>query len=278
MIRAFLLFTGVIVVSLSVDAQTDSLVGSGVVINSAKQLYDSGKYELAIKELLHIDPRDTNYVYSLSELTRSYFENKQYDKTILSCEKGLVSSSPFRSSLLNSMAKAYAAQGNFEKAYSILTRAINEFPFDYRLTYRYGVILYEQKKFNEAETQLFKTIDLNPFHSGAHLYLSEMSMLRGQKVRGMFSMGVYLALNNTMNTQLVILEHFVKNELTDEYTIPPSPNSFERLDEFISAKISFEDDYKTKIPIDLGVVKQYQLLFDQLGEQKDAGDDPWMKF
>src|SRR5258706_6631187 len=128
MIRAFLLFTGVVVVSLSVDAQTDSLVGSGLVINSAKQLYDSGKYELAIKELLHIDPRDTNYVYSLSELTRSYFGNKQYDKAILSCEKGLVSSSPFRSSLLTSMAKAYAAQGNFEKAYSILTGAINEFP------------------------------------------------------------------------------------------------------------------------------------------------------
>src|SRR5262249_12462341 len=101
---------------------------------------------------------------------------------------------------------------------------------------------------------------------------------RGQKVRGMFSMGVYLALNNSANGQLVLLEHFVKNELTDENTIPTSVNPYARLDEIIRAKISFEDEYKTKIPIDIGIVRQYQLLFEQLGEQVYSADDPWTRF
>jgi len=50
------------------------------------------------------------------------------------------------------------------------------------------------------------------------------------------------------------------------------------LDEIIRAKISFEDEYKATIPIDLGIVKQYQYWFEQLGEQTYAADDPWVKF
>ncbi|MBS1507326.1 MAG: hypothetical protein JSS79_11830 [Bacteroidetes bacterium] len=264
--------------SVGVLAQTDSLVNSGLAIEKSKHLYDSNKYELAIKELSKIDPRDTNYVYSLSELSKSYYELKKYKEVISICSKGLEVPSKYRSTLFNYQAMAYAADEQMEKAYATIQAGLKEFPLNFRLTYRYGVLLYDDKKFEEAEKQFFKTLEQNPYSSGAHLYLGTMSMLRGQKIKGMMAMGIYVALNNTNNNQLVILEHFVNNELSDENTIPVSENPFDRWDEIIRAKISSEEDYKIKIPIDVGIVKQYQIFFELLKEKSFEPKDHWIDF
>ncbi len=266
--------------SFYIEAQVDSLVNSGRCISKAKQYYDSEKYEFAIKELKRIDPRDTNYVYSLSELAKAYFENKQYQEAISTSKLGLKVPSRYRASLFHSMALGYNGQRMFDRAQSTLVDALKEFPFDYTLTYRIGVILYGQEKFDDAEAQFFRTLDLTPFHMGSHLYLSKIAMRRGDKVKGMFAMGIYLALNNKENTQLQVLENFVTNELTDEKTIPQgsSSNPFSRLDAIIAAKISFDEEYKTKIPIDIGIVRQYQLLFEQIKEQNYTDLSPWVRF
>lgn len=264
--------------SVNVLAQTDSLVNSGLTIQKSKQLYDSGKYEVAVLELLKIDPRDTNYVYSLSEISKSYYELKKYNEAISACARGLEFPSPYRSTLFNYQAMAYAAAEQTDKAYSSIMAGLKEFPLNFRLTYRYGVLLYDDKKYEEAEKQFFKTLEQNPYSSGAHLYLGTMSMLRGQKIKGMMAMGIYMALNNTNNNQLVILEHFVNNELSDENTIPVTENPFERWDEIIRAKISSEDDYKTKIPIDIGIVKQYHVFFELLKEKSFEPKDHWIDF
>ena len=61
-----------LLMSFPVFSQVDSLVNSGSVIKKGKILSDSGKYELAIREFARIDPRDTNYLYSISELAPIY--------------------------------------------------------------------------------------------------------------------------------------------------------------------------------------------------------------
>ena len=56
-------------------AQRLELINSKTAINEGKRCYDSGSYVLSKKEFRKIDPRDTNYVYSLSEVARVYFDD-----------------------------------------------------------------------------------------------------------------------------------------------------------------------------------------------------------
>lgn len=261
------------------NAQIDSLVNSGKSISSAKKWYDSGRFDLAIKELHRIDPRDTNYYYSLSELAKAYYENKQYAEAVLASEKGMAKPSPYRAQLYNTFARALSSQGKYDRAYALLNEAKKEFPLDFVLVFRHGVILYQENKYAEAEEQFFKSLDLAPYLSGAHLYLAELAMRRGDKAEGMFAMGLYLAINNQANRQLQLLERFVKNEITDEGSIETTPdNPFAKLNEIIRSKITFDPGYKTKIPIDAGIVKQYQLLFEQISGQEYDKNNPWVKF
>ncbi|HWA34578.1 MAG TPA: tetratricopeptide repeat protein, partial [Cyclobacteriaceae bacterium] len=258
----------------------DSLINSGKSINKAKILYDSGKYELAATELSRIDPRDTNYLYAMSEKASALLEIPRYQEAIDICTQALKRRSGYRASFYHSMAYAYSRIGKTEQALSTLKEGLAEFPFSYFLQYRYGTILYHDSKFDEAERWFFKILESTPYHSSSHLYLSKIAMRRGNKIEGMLSMGLYLTLKNSDNTQLQVLENFVKNELTDEGEIPKAEtaNPFSRADEIIRSKISFDDEFKIKIPIDVGIVRQYQVLFELLETQSFVGDSPWIKY
>jgi antitoxin component YwqK of YwqJK toxin-antitoxin module len=258
--------------------QQDSLINSGKVINRAEALYDSGQYKSAITWLRKIDPRDTNYQLGLTHLILNLFETDNYSEALTQCELGLAAPSEYRPRFLRYRAMAYGFSGNYERADQLFNEAALEFPFNPDITYQHGLLHYRAGHYAEAEKSLFGTLQLNPYHSGSHLYLARLAIRRGEKVKGMFSMGIYLAINNKVNEQLVVLEHFVKNELTDEQSIPSMNNPFERLDDFIRARIAMEPAYEQTIPIDAGLVRQYQFLFEQLGSMSFSGEDPWIQF
>ncbi len=259
--------------------QIDSLVNSGIQLEKAKILSDSGLYDLAIEELKRIEPRDTNYQKSLSELADVYLSKHQYQDAIETAQLGLRQVSSYRSNFLLIQGMAYTQLGEYAKATVTFDAGIKEFPFYTPFLLQKGKMYYAQAAYSEAERLFFQALELSPFNSISHLHLGIISMLRGEKVRGMMAMGIYLAINNTSNKQLVILERFVKNELTDEYTVPPAAeNAFTRLDGIIRSRIAMEEDYKTRIPIDAGVVKQYQLMFDQLALQEYTSNDPWITY
>jgi antitoxin component YwqK of YwqJK toxin-antitoxin module/Flp pilus assembly protein TadD len=259
--------------------QLDSLVNSGVQLDKAKALSDSGLYDLAIKELKRIEPRDTNYVNSLSALADVYLSNEQYQQAIETAQLGLQKPSSFRSNLLIIQGMAYTQYGEYEKAKSVFDTGIQEFPFYTTFLLQKGKMYYAQGAYDNAEKLFLQALHLSPFNSISHLHLGIISMLRGEKVHGMMAMGIYLAINNSNNKQLVLLERFVKNELTDEFTLPPSAdNAFTRLDGILRSRIAMEEGYKTRISINAGIVKQYQLMFDQLTLQDYSSNDPWIKY
>ncbi len=262
-----------------VSGQVDSLVNSGRQLEKAQILSDSGLYDFAIKELKRIEPRDTNYLSSLSALADVYLSKEQYPEAIETAQLGLQRPSSLRSNFLLAQGMAYTQYGEYEKAKAIFDTGIQEFPFYPAFILQKGKMYYAQGAYDEAEKLFLQALHLSPFNSISHLHLGIISMVRGEKIRGMMAMGIYLAINNTNNKQLVLLERFVKNELTDEYTVPPSPdNAFTRLDGIIRSRIAMEKEYRTRIPIDAGVVKQYQLMFDQLALQEYTSNDPWIQY
>jgi antitoxin component YwqK of YwqJK toxin-antitoxin module/lipopolysaccharide biosynthesis regulator YciM len=279
MMRHLILILSFMLLWGATTAQNDSLIHPRFHIERGKMLVDSGKFKQAIKQFKFIDPRDTSYVLALKEMANAYFENEQYDEAIAAAAKGLLKPSPYRSVLLITQGMAYTEKGAYDKARATYELGLKEFPFYPPFILQYGRMLYAQDNYAEAEKYFFKVLETSPFNSSAHLHLGIISLLRGEKVNGMMAMGIYMALNNTANSRLVTLERFVKNELTDEFSVPPSEdNAFARLDEIIRSKIAMEDGYKTKIPINAGIVKQYQLLFEQLAAQDFQGNSAWVTF
>lgn len=278
MIRTLLFSLSMAISVCSAFGQQDSLINSGKVIIRAEALYDSGQYKLALDLLKKIDPRDTNYYLSITHLILNQIELNMYPEALAQCEIGLAQASEYRPRFLRYRAMVHGFMGAYDRADQLFSEASAELPFSADITYQRGLMHYRAHHYEEAEKYLFETLRLNPFHSGSHLFLARIAILRGEKVKGMFSMGLYLAINNKVNEQLVVLEHFAKNELTDELTIPPINNPFERLDDFIRAGIAMEPSYEQIIPIDAGLVRQYQFIFEQLGSMTFTGDDRWIKF
>lgn len=272
-----LLFASLLTLTIS-SAQKIKLVNSGEVIKQAVTLYDSGRFEDAIALFKTIPKRDTNYVYMLSELALTYDANRNYKEAIETCEEGLRYPSEHRAHLFRTLGNAWDGEGDLGKAVEVFEKALKEFPYDASLHYNLAVTYYNHKQYEKAEEWFFKTLMINPYHSGSHLNIGRLSAFQGKKVRAMMAFGMYLSINNNDNERLVFLERFVNNELKDEGTFPfHGKNSFEKLDQLIRAKVVTDKNFKPRVPINAMLVRQYQFLLEQLSLAEENSDDPWIK-
>jgi len=267
------------IVAVNCYSQKINLINSGKVLEDGVAAYDSGDYDNAIKTFLTVPARDTNYVRVLNELARAYTGAKQYDKAFEICDKALKEPSEHRASILRAKAIALDKSGQYEKSVAFFEKSIEEYPSDHLLLFFLGITHYNNKVYDKARESFFRTLSINPYHGSSHLNLGNLSIIEGKKVHAMFSYGMYLLLNRNDNQRLVLLDKYVTNQVTDEGSLPSiSSNSFEKLDQVIRAKIAMEKTFKTKVPVDAGVVKQFELLFDQLDLQNKDVKDSWADY
>ncbi|MEO7988147.1 MAG: tetratricopeptide repeat protein [Chryseolinea sp.] len=278
MLRLLICTVG-IVLSFTSIAQKIPLIDAAEVIGQGKTLYDSGKYAEAIKQYLTIPKRDTAYVDMLAELAITYTANEEYDKAIATTEEALKFTSIHRPHLLRSRAIAMDKKGEYDQSVVLFNQAIEEYPFDFSLIYNLGITYYNHKEYDKARDCFFRTLKLNPFHSGSHLNLGRLSAAQGKKAHAMLSLGLYMGINNSANQWLVFIEKFVSNEYQEENTIPfTGKNAFDKVDQIIKSKIALDKNYKSAVDFDANLVKQYQILFDQLNTVNTSVDDPWVTF
>ena len=92
------------------------------------------------------------------------------------------------------------------------------------------------------------------------------------------SLGMYLSIVPSDNSTLVLLNNCMENAVSDEGTYPIfGINAADKLDQVIRAKIALDANFKSKIPFDASVVRQFEMFFEQLGTIKEGTDDPWVK-
>ena len=279
MARIFLLLAIALGFSLNCYSQKINLINSGKVLEDGVAAYDSGDYDNAIKTFLTVSARDTNYVRVLNELARAYNGAKQFDKVFEICDKALKEPSEFRASFLRSKAIALDKSGEYNKAVALFEKSVDEYPADHVLLFYLGITHYNNKVYDKARECFFRALSINPYHGPSHLNLGNLSIMEGKKAHAMFSYGMYLLLNRNDNQRLVLIDKFVTNQVSDEGSLPSiSTNSFEKLDQVVRAKIAMDKNFKTKVPVDAGVVKQYELLFDQLDLQNLEIKDPWADY
>ena len=260
------------------SAQQIPLINSGEVIEKAKILYDSGDYAEAIKEFSRVPERDTNYVLMLTETALTHIAAEQYDEALAICDKGLARPSAYAPYFFRYRAIAEDKKGNLEKSIKVFRESIEKFPADYGLLYNLGITYYNSKQYEKAAETFFQVLSFNPFHAGSHLNLGRLAIGQGRKTHAMLSLGMYLSISNTDNQRLVLLNNFLDNQVTDEGTIPLfGLNDAEKMDQIIRAKIAMEKNFKSEIPVTAAVVRQYEMLFQQLNIIGNNTDDPWVK-
>ena len=259
-------------------SQKIPLVNSAEVIERGKALYDSGKYEEAIKEFNKVPERDTNYVLMLTEAALAYMGAEKYDEALAICEKGLSKPSEYARYFVRNRAIAEDKKGNLERSISLFEEGIRKYPSDYVLLYNMGITCYNSKQYERAADIFFRVLTINPFHAGSHLNLGRMSIGQGRKVHAMLSLGLYLSISNTDNARLVSLNNMLDNQLTDEGSIPVfGTNAPEKLDQIVRAKIAMDKNFKSGFTIDAAVVRQFEMFFQQLNTIPEDTDDPWIK-
>lgn len=274
------LFVATFFFTLNALAQQIPLINSGEIINRSIALQDSSKYDIAIKELLSIPKRDTNYVWAQARLAELYNFNKQYPEAIAAADFVLKVPSEFKGAMYNMKARAYEEQKEFDKAIEIVQTALKEYPYSTPLRYWLATSYHNKLDYHNAIKAYFDVLEISPFSSNAHLNLGSIAMWTGHKTQAILSYGVYLALNNTHNAQLQTLEAICSNQAENEGAAKDraGANGFEKLDQILRAKIAMDKNFKTEVPIDGSLVKQIEMLVHQLNTVSSSENDPWVGF
>lgn len=264
--------------TLSGSAQKIPLIHSGDVIEKGKALYDSGAFAAAVKEFYKVPERDTNYVLMLTEAALAQLGAKQYDDVLALCEKGVTKPSPYAPYFYRYRAIAEDKKGKLETSVKVFQEGINKFPADYGLLYNLGITYYNNKQYEKAKDIFFQVLSFNPFHAGSHLNLGRMAIGQGRKTHAMLSLGMYLSISNSDNERLVLLNNFLDNQVTDEGSIPVfGVNEAEKLDQIIRAKLAMDKEFKGSIPVTAAVVRQYEMLFQQMNLIGTNDSDAWVR-
>lgn len=259
-------------------SQKIPLIHSGKAIEQGKAAYDTGNYEAAISEFRSVPQRDTNYVYMLTELALAYTAHKAYDSALAVCKRGLMTPSAHKAHLLRSQAIATDKKGDFGQSIALFEKAIAQYPFDHGLVYNLGVTYYNHKDYDKAADCFFRTLAMNPFHGGSHYNLARLAIGSGHKTHAALALGIYMSVNPNDNNRLVLFDKLLSNQVEEEGAFPADfTNSCERLDQILRARIAMDKNFKTKVPLDFPVVRQMEMLFEQLASVVATPDDRWLR-
>lgn len=270
----------ILVLPSQVWSQSIPLINASEILEKAKSLHDEDKFQEALELYETIPPQDTAYVISRAEMVLTYNAMKDYQKALALSEELLKDPQDWKRFILKNYAIALDLSGDFPKSAEVFEQMIKEFPYDYSGYFNFGVTLLRAEKIKEAEDMFFQSIARNPYHLGSHANLAKIAVMQGHKTHAMLSLGVFLALNNTNNYWLIYLENLCSNQLEDEEaTIPSqSKNSFRKLDQIIKSKLALEKSFKSKIPLNAALIKQFEMFFQQIDEQKLLEGDQWFTY
>jgi uncharacterized protein len=265
--------------SIQLFSQKIEFSNPAEIIEQAKERSDSGRYDQAIALLRKIAPRDTAYNAARLRMTYAFIDNDQPDSALAICKQQLATRSDQRSEFLRLQGHALASKKEHDKAIEFLLGVLKEYPTMVNIRYSVAAMYFDTKQYEKASQQCFKALEINPFYGLAHKLLGRIAILQGRKVHGMMAMGMYIGVNPNDNGGLVLLNQFADNQVTDEGSVPAfGTNSAPRLDQMIRAKIALDEGFKSKFSISAPVIKQFELLFDQLNSLTPNPNDHYLKY
>ncbi len=252
-------------------------IKSREIIQEGIRLNDDKKYDEAIAEFKKIERNDSLFALASVELINTYSSDKKDSLAVILCDELLKHSDQYTPNILLSKANALDNLKRTKEAEDIYKLGAKNYPLNNRFIYELGVAKLRQEKFYEAYQYFVQSLKINPFHPASHFQMGNLALKQGKIIPAMLAWQFYLVCDNkSKRASSVInsLEALAKLEVNEDKTIEiteiKNENDFAELESVLRSKIALSDKYKSKIDMNFAVVKQMQLICENIGKYQEV--------
>lgn len=272
-----LILLAIVLLSKHQLAQQDyKPINSDEVIKQGIKLHDDEKYEEAISEFKKIQRNDSGFVLASVELVNTYLTQKKDTAALNLCNELLKQDNELTPTILLYKANALDNLKQLAQAEEVYKIGIQKYPMNNLFLYELGISKFRQEKYVEAYQYFLKSIKLNPLYAPNHLQMGNLAIKQGKLIPAFLAWQFYLFCDNQSKRSGVMIDHLeqlAKVEVADEesLTIDELKNEidFSELESIFRSKIALSEKYKSKLDISYDVVKQMQLVCENINKYKN---------
>lgn len=232
-----------LVLSLTVFSQAPSLDD---LLQEGVALHDKGDYAGAIKKYDEILSRNDRFYLAYIEKSLSLFSSGKQDECVELCKQALnkFPDSPQNKNIYVNYGSALDVLGKADEAMAVYAEGMQRFPDYYLLPFNKGVTEYRLKKYDDAVTDLKRSVTLKPSHASSHQFLA-YAIYPKNKIAAAMALSAFLVLepsgqraDNNLKALLGILKANVRKKDEKNITISiPSAT--------LDSKEKEEDDFRS---------------------------------
>jgi uncharacterized protein len=245
-------------------------VNSGEIIPKAIKLMDDDKLEESEQLLLSVPFDDTLYTWAQYELALLYYDQEKYEKTLeLLTANGTNSSAGF-----NLLGNTYSDLNQYQKAFDTYDEGLKIYKYNNQLYFNKGIVYLKTEEKEKAVACFKKAILCNPLHQGSHFQLGMTYLSQGYTIPGILALNYTVMLNPSSNYAIQALikldeiygkgikQYNADIKISDE--INKKNERFNKLMMYVDSKIAINKSFKSKSKINHILVKQNQLVFENI--------------
>jgi antitoxin component YwqK of YwqJK toxin-antitoxin module len=267
--------------SLALRSQNigDHYPSSREVIEEGIKYNDDGKYDQAIASYQKVHPCDSLYYLAIYEIALSHANNKEYDKTVAYCKKGLTLESSEERGFYDLLGSAYDYLEKQDSALYYYQQGLKKFPHYGKFYFEMGVSYVGKKNDSAAYRYFIKSAELNPLHAGTQLQLANLAMRNGYYTAAALAYQYFLIIENSTPRALNALSELEKL-CNNNFTVVAKPfnlskdgNNFSEMDEILKSRAAQISSYKSKVKLSYtDITKQCQILSEKFTyDESDKG-------
>lgn len=276
LLKAVTPFLFLLLVTHFTQAQSKfGIVNSGELINRGIDRHDHEDYDEAIKYYNQVPENDTNYLLALTEKALTYYQKKDYPKTIEMCEKVLATGSDYDQNLYITLGSAYDDSGDSLKAIEVYDRGIKAFPKSHLILFNKAVTLQKMGKYDDAVETYKQVLLISPYHASSHFRLGSIAEQEGDLTRAMLCYNGFLVAEPTTERALNVLQMLDKmvarkydNSKAKGINLAADGEDFGEIEQLIRKQLALNKNYKLESKADYPVNRQNQALFSYLVDHK----------
>lgn len=141
------------------------------LIRQGIELHELGEFGRAEQRYLQVLAVNPDNAFAMYELAYALVAQRKHDEALRWADKALQYRSSSRPELLVLKANLLDGAGKSAKAIELYQQGLKEFPDYSGLYYNYGITLLNQRKIDNAVSQLEANLQLRPDHASGHLAL-----------------------------------------------------------------------------------------------------------
>ncbi|HPS71554.1 MAG TPA: hypothetical protein PLM70_04825 [Bacteroidales bacterium] len=287
--KAVLFFLS-IVITVSIYAQNPKnikIIESKPIIEKGSGYQEKDEFEKSVQQFKKIPLGDSLYGLAQYKMALSYYYQELYDKSALTLEYLIEnpSSKVPVSSIYNLLGYVYMGKKDHLKAANILEYALYLTPYNYKLLAAQGRAYIELNELEKAEIAIKKAIFCAPTYQYAHYLLGNLYLKQGKIIPAILAYNYVAFLDpktdqsidalKALNELFVGFTEIVDNETNQTFITDKMREEDERfqiLEQLVGNNIAMTKKFKLKSKIDHIIVRQSQLVLENLPNSNGSKD------